>query len=114
MVDIYFDHLLAGNFIDYSKTPLNEYSKNVYEVYLAHQNILPAGSSRFLEYVVKNNIYSAYSEIEGIQKVLFHLSGRIKHNVQLNESRMLFENNALELQTLFKSFFDEAMNTFLK
>lgn len=112
LVDIYFDHLLAKNFKKYHEHDLDFFSKNVYQVYNQHQHLLPQSSSRFLQYVVKNNIYTAYADIRGIETVLFQLSQRIKHNVSLDESLETFIKNENELQDNFISFFSEAMIEF--
>lgn len=112
LVDIYFDHLLAKNFMDYSNVSLNDFSQRVYEIYHSHTNLLPEGSQRFLQYVIKNNIYSNYSTIVGIERVLYHLSHRIKHGVQLNDSVNLFDSNETEMNMCFTVFFKEALSEF--
>ena len=113
LVDIYFDHLLAKNFEDYSKISLTDFSSQVYTIYSNHQHLLPQSSARFLEYVIKNNIYHTYSKSIGIETVLFHLSNRIKHQVKLDESLELFHQNELKLQDGFKIFFNEALEQFM-
>ncbi len=113
LVDIYFDHLLAKSFEKYSSTPLHEFSHAVYRIYADHTHHLPQSSSRFLDYVMKNNVYHAYASSEGIEKVLYHLSHRIQHNVQLDASMRLFEANESELIKSFDIFFTDACKTFL-
>jgi acyl carrier protein phosphodiesterase len=113
LIDIYFDHFLAKNFTNYSNMPLKEFCEMVYKTYIENQHHLPKSSSNFLEYVIKNNIYHAYSSIEGIEKVLFHLSHRIKHGVMLNESIALFKENEAELEANFKLLFKDAVTEFL-
>src|SRR6476646_3841157 len=71
LVDIYFDYFLAKNFSAYSSRPLDVFSKNVYEVYTNHAPLLPKSSSGFLDYVIRNDIYKAYSDLDGIEKVLY-------------------------------------------
>lgn len=108
LVDIYFDHLLASRFGEYSQTTLTDFSRHVYSVYMGHHNLLPNGSQRFLEYVVKNNIYHSYASLAGIEKVLFHLSQRIKHGVQLHDSVPVFNAQLPQIQTAFEAFFNDA------
>lgn len=113
LIDIYSDHFLAKNFENYSGTPLRDFSELAYKTYSQNQHHLPKSSSNFLEYVIKNNIYNAYSSIEGIEKVLFHLSHRIKHSVMLNESINLFRENEEELKSNFDTLFRDAIKEFL-
>lgn len=113
LIDIYFDHLLAKNFNSYSGIALKEFCDNVYSIYTQNQNILPKSSSNFLDYVLKNNIYYEYSSLQGIERVLFHLSYRIKHNVMLNESIVLFKQHEKELEENFFIFFKDAIKEFI-
>jgi acyl carrier protein phosphodiesterase len=114
LVDIYFDHFLAKNFSAFSKIPLNDFSKNVYNIYVQHEQILPKSSSGFLEYVIKNNIYYAYAGIDGIERVLYHLSHRIKHNVRMDSSIKLFKDNEEKLLESFNLLFNDAIKEFIK
>lgn len=113
LVDIYFDHLLASNFAHYSIIELPVFTTNVYEVYKKNNHVLPYTSSRFLGYVLENNIYNAYSKIEGIEKVLFHLSHRINHGIMLNESVNMFTSHQEELSSNFKEFMKDIRKEFI-
>jgi len=112
LVDIYFDHLLAKNFKDHSPIPLNEFSKNVYTVYSENRSLIPQSSARFLDYVLQNNVYTSYADINGIERVLNHLSHRIKHKSQLDDSVKLFTENKALLQESFDVFFEDVINEF--
>ena len=112
LVDIYFDYFLAKNFNNYSNNSLNEFSLNVYDTYSAHKQLLPTSSFNFLEYVIKNNIYYNYSTLSGIEKVLFHLSHRIKHPIMLNDSIIILKQHEKELEENFKLLFDDALIKF--
>lgn len=112
LVDMYFDYFLAKNFNSYHKLQLTDFSEKVYGVYQQHYSLLPNGSQRFLGYAIQNNIYSAYGQLEGIEKVLNHLSHRIKHNVALDQSIHLFRKHEHEMQKYFDEFFSEIMTRF--
>jgi acyl carrier protein phosphodiesterase len=114
LVDIYFDHLLAKDFGKHAPIDLSQFSKNVYQVYCEHEKYLPESSSRFLAYVIKNNIYQAYGTKEGIAQVLYHLSHRIGHKVPLHESTRLFEDNITMLQANFDEFIKDLKKEFLQ
>ncbi|MDX2173450.1 MAG: ACP phosphodiesterase [Bacteroidota bacterium] len=112
LIDIYFDYFLAKNFHEHSPIPLPEFCINTYSVYQQNVNVLPQGSQQFLNYVLKNNIYEGYGTIKGIETVLFHLSKRINHDIWLNESIILFQQNETELYQHFNTFFKDAKNNF--
>lgn len=113
LIDIYFDYFLAKDFSKYSEISLSEFSKKVYKIYSDNQSLLPKSSSRFLEYVIQNNVYLSYSSIHGIETVLNHLSHRIKHRVQLDDSIKLFKEHETELQQHFDAFFKDAAHRFI-
>jgi acyl carrier protein phosphodiesterase len=112
LVDIYYDHLLARNFGSYSNEALDVFSKKVYGIYSENEVHFPQSSSGFLAYAIKNNIYTAYGSTEGIERVLTHLSQRIRHGVDLEKSLELFMKNEKEIFHLFESFFREALAEF--
>ena len=107
LVDIYFDHFLARSFHDYHPEDLDVFSLRVYAIYQNSQHLLPESSSRFLTYLVKNNIYQTYAELSGIKTVLRHLSHRIGHQVALDESIELFLGAEKDLELNFTAFMKE-------
>jgi acyl carrier protein phosphodiesterase len=114
LIDIYFDYFLAKNFDRYSGISLTEFSERAYQLYKAHEYLLPEQSSRFLDYVLKNNVYQSYSGIEAIERVLSHLSLRIGHGVRLEGSIPVFKMHEEHLQNNFTSFFEDLTTRFLK
>lgn len=113
LIDIYFDYFLAKDFDKYSSLPLNQFSQNVYGIYKKSEILLPASSLRFLEYVTKNNIYLSYASFAGITQVLNHLSHRIKHRVQLDDSVNIFIVEEKKLQENFDLFMKDLMKEFM-
>jgi acyl carrier protein phosphodiesterase len=111
-VDVFFDHLLAKRFEEFSAISLEDFSERTYETYSRNKHVFPESSDRFLEYVLKNNIYASYALPEGIEKVLYHLSHRIGHDVRLDYSVRLFERNEKELQKAFTGFMKDAIAEF--
>lgn len=114
LVDIYFDHLLARDFETFSATPLQKFSANAYTIYDSARPYLPESSGRFLDYLLKNDLYRSYASIDGIERVLFHLSHRIGHGVRLDKSLPVFLSNESILQTQFTTLFELLIARFLK
>jgi acyl carrier protein phosphodiesterase len=112
LVDIFFDHLLAKKFGEFSTSSLTEFSEETYEVYSKNAHVFPPSSNRFLEYVLKNNIYSSYATEEGIEKVLYHLSHRMRHQVRLDHSMKLFMDHEQTIERAFESFMKDAISEF--
>ncbi len=107
IVDVFYDHYLASNWIDYSTESLDEYTKNIYSIIEEHKSALPLKSQMFSEYMLKYNILSAYAELDGIERVLRGMSTRTRFisNMEnaifdLKESYPLYENE-------FKRFYPD-------
>lgn len=112
LVDVLFDHLLASAFDNFSNMPLQTFSENVYDVYTRYRSQLPEHSTRFLSYLLKNNLYSAYASEEGIQRVLFHLSQRIGGNLRLDHAMPLFVDHREQLELCFREVFGDLSRKF--
>ena len=93
--------------------PLDEFSMRVYEVYERAKAILPQSGERFLSYVLQNSIYQSYATSEGIERVLYHLSHRIRHDVRLDKSLPAFLENESALKTNFDLLFGDLRQRFM-
>lgn len=108
IVDIFYDHFLAKNWLTYSPMPLHEFADKVYGTLMHNQTDLPRGVKEMLPYMISNNWLVSYSTTSGIEKILGQMSRRVKHTqvnmelsvAELKEHYTLFENE-------FESFFPE-------
>lgn len=107
IVDIYYDHFLATNWNDYSGQPLNDFSKNIYQIIKDNHILLPLKSAQFAKYMFHYNVLEAYAKLEGIDRVLKGMAHRttFESNMEkaihdLKEHFQLFENE-------FKLFFPQ-------
>lgn len=112
LVDIYFDHLLASDFKSFHTEELKDFNSRIYQVYTDYRNLMPESSSRFLSYLLQNNLYQQYASLEGITRVLGHLSHRIGHQVELQASAGDFTKHQTELSRHFKAFMPELQERF--
>ena len=112
LIDFYFDHLLAGQFEEFSKIQLQEFANRSYQVYHEHSVYLPQKSKNFLSYMVANNVYFRYSKLEGIETILKHFSHRINHRIALERSLNVFKENQESLESNFNAFMLEAIEKF--
>jgi acyl carrier protein phosphodiesterase len=114
LVDIFYDHFLARDFRNITGENLKTFVERHYEIYQAYINEMPPGAKRFLDYAVKNNIFESYSDIVKVYTVLSHLSHRIGHSVQLQQSAVFFSRHERDLEGQFNRFFEEALAEFIK
>jgi acyl carrier protein phosphodiesterase len=109
LVDIYTDHFLARDFLALTGEPLDLFARRHYDIYRENERILPVSARRFLDYVTRNDVFSAYARLDGIETVLSHLSHRIGRNVALQGSLDLFLSNEAELHARFSEMFRDAV-----
>ncbi|MCD6068864.1 MAG: hypothetical protein K0S33_3690 [Bacteroidetes bacterium] len=110
LIDVYFDHLLAKHFGNYSTIPLNEFAIHTYDILRPWQYLFPENAGRFFGYMLKENILLRYADLEGIEQVLKGITYRIKNRMILNESLQLFIENEDLLYEYFVEFFEDIRN----
>jgi acyl carrier protein phosphodiesterase len=90
IVDIFYDHFLARNWKEFSDEPLNEYSQRIYALLEKHSAEFPERPRHMLPFMKDHDWLMAYTEIEGIRRVLSGMSRRAKF-----ESKMELATDAL-------------------
>lgn len=107
IIDILYDHYLAVNWKNYSDIPLFEYSKNIYGLIKKHEQILPEKSKLFMQYMIKNDILNAYSNLNGIEKVLKGMAQRTSFESNMNLSIKEIKEYYLLFEEEFYQFFPD-------
>jgi acyl carrier protein phosphodiesterase len=107
IVDIYYDHFLAKNWRNYSKTPLKVFVNGFYDLLEENYGILPDGVQRMMPYMITDNWLYNYSKMEGIDRVLNGMNRRTKNKSNMNFAILDLEDHYTEFEKEFTSFFDE-------
>lgn len=107
IVDIYYDHFLAKNWMDYSDTPLQEFVAGFYELLKSNYDILPLGTQRMMPYMISDNWLYNYSNLEGISRVLNGMNQRTRHKSNMNLAILDLKAHYSDFEKEFKSFFAE-------
>ena len=110
LMDMIYDHYLAKNFKNYSKSDLQPFCSNIYDLLHDYKNYLPEHAKRFYSYMVEHNVLFNYSTLQGMEIVLTHLNHRIRHRYQLQDSIKLIKEQSLEIEEEFFIFFDDLNN----
>ncbi len=105
IIDIFYDHMLAANWSDYSSDPLFDYAQEFYASLQANKEILPAKISRVSEYMIRNDWLTSYADTGGIQQVLEGMNRRTggRGSLDLAIEDLLSEYEGFEAD--FKQFF---------
>jgi acyl carrier protein phosphodiesterase len=107
IIDIFYDYFLAKNWANYSATPLDVYTKSVYDLFDEISSELPKKSQQFIKYMIEYNILFNYQYKEGIAKVLNGMNSRTKGKSQMNLAIEDLQNLETELQEDFTLFFKD-------
>ena len=107
IVDLYYDHFLAKNFLDYSSVDLDNYTQKTYEILVTRKEELPPGVQHFLPFMVERNWLLSYSSLEGIERVLTGLSKRVNFENRMNEAIHDLKAGYPAFEADFREFFPE-------
>ncbi|MBG6111644.1 acyl carrier protein phosphodiesterase [Flavobacterium sp. CG_9.10] len=107
IVDVFYDHFLAKNWVNYSDENLDTYVANFYQSLLDNTAILTERTLGMMPYMIKYNWLESYQTIDGIDKILTQMDSRTK-----NESKMRFASAELkeyyaDFEKEFTEFFKE-------
>lgn len=78
LVDVFYDHLLASNWPNIDRRPLQDYCAAVYRLIAERLPDLPAASHPALALMAREDWLTRYARIEGIAGVLERMSHRAR------------------------------------
>lgn len=110
LVDIFYDHFLAKNWLDFSGVSLQEFSLKIYQFLQQNKSILPDSLKRVLPNIINRDLLASYAEIQGIDTALKRLSVRVKRENNLGDASEELINNYEGLQSDFYRFFPELID----
>jgi len=76
IVDIFYDHFLAKNWLLFSKIPLSNYAQYCYDILDRNSAIIPEKANYAFHYMKEQNWLYNYQSIEGIGRALLGMSRR--------------------------------------
>lgn len=107
LIDIWFDHLLAGDFTRWSAEPLPDFNARVHRVLEAGGTHLPEGLQRFAHYLRRNDLPLRYRERPMIAQVLAGVGSRLRRDNPLAAGLDAIAPVEPQLQAAFQAFFPD-------
>jgi len=83
IVDIFYDHFLAGNWQEYSNTPLEDFASHAYATILRFENLLPPRAKQILPHMIANNWLVNYAKLEGINRAMQGMARRASFQTEM-------------------------------
>ncbi len=107
LVDIFYDHFLAKNWLSYSSVELKKFSANVYESLNNNYPILPNPIKKMLPFLIKYDWLTSYAHLSGIQLVLNGMAKRTSFVSNIEKAIPDFEKDYELFETEFSIFFPQ-------
>ena len=107
LIDVFYDHFLAGEWDRYSTIPLEELLREVYASFPAHEAELPPVAFARLMGIREGNWLGAYAEMNGVRRALKGIGRRFRKPVPLEEATEQLPLHELALRADFAEFFPE-------
>ena len=107
IMDIYYDHILASNWNEYSDKPLQSFANSQYRLIEDNIALLPDRTMMWFSYMRHNNLLYNYSKLEDIDLVFRRMDQRFGGvsgmRTAVNELKLFINEYATE----FKEFFED-------
>ncbi|WP_292900675.1 acyl carrier protein phosphodiesterase [Nonlabens sp.] len=110
IVDMYYDHFLAANWLDFHEMPLSDYVQGFYKDLQEQHDILPERVQRFLPYMIEQNWLYNYATVEGISRIFEQMNHRTKGKSNMNFAPIELLKYYQELEKHFRIFFKDLKN----
>ena len=107
IIDIFYDHMLAKNWVSYSNVPLATYTQRFYQKLSRHHEVLPEKVKYMSTYLIREDWLLSYAELRGIQKVLEGMNRRTRGISEMNLAMDDLQEHYDDFENDFKLFFKE-------
>jgi acyl carrier protein phosphodiesterase len=107
VIDMFYDHVLAKNFHQYSTISLGEYAENFYELLEKRKAEIPEPMERMVKSMVTRNWLLGYKSYEGIEWALTGISKRLSFESGIENATEELRKDYDLYEAEFQLFFPE-------
>jgi acyl carrier protein phosphodiesterase len=107
LLDVFYDHILAREWADFSPTPFSEFTAEIYGSFDRHRDDLPPEVHARLTQMKAADLLSSYRHLSGVSAALDRITSRLSRPVPLAAAVGLLEKHYGAYQSEFKSFLPE-------
>ncbi len=107
IVDVFYDHFLAGDWQAYHHLELNAFSARCYSLFREHIQLLPDRTVHMLSYMEPQDWLSGYATLQGIRHALTGLSRRTSFDSNMQHAHLALEESYDDFRDEFGRFFPE-------
>lgn len=107
IMDIFYDHFLAKNWVKYHSVPLQEYTASFYRILENNYDILTDRTKGMMPHMISHNWLGSYATIEGIGRILTQMDHRTQNKSGMKNSVNQLQEYYEVFEAEFTDFFDE-------
>jgi acyl carrier protein phosphodiesterase len=107
VADVFMDHFLARNFVEFAGENLASFTEQIYAELASQQAVFPAAVLQFFPHLVAHNWLLHYAELEGIASALLGLSRRASPGSGMDTAAEELRRNYAAYEADFREFFPE-------
>ncbi|WP_297764815.1 acyl carrier protein phosphodiesterase [uncultured Muriicola sp.] len=107
VIDVYYDHFLAKNWLKYSEEPLETFVERFYALLSEYYELLPEPTKKMMPYMIGDNWLLNYAHIKGIDKVLKGLYRRTGKRSNMDKAVLDLQKHYDLFESEFHSFFKD-------
>jgi acyl carrier protein phosphodiesterase len=110
VTDIYYDHFLARNWVEYSDVELSSFSSNVYLILARRFLLLPSRIKKLLPFLIAQNWLTGYANLVDLARVFKGMDRRTGYISGMNNAIVVLELNYNDLYDDFTEFYPQLQN----
>ena len=107
IMDVVYDHLLAQHWNDFHDQPLAEFAQDFYRETELRKETIPQKMQRLFQLMQEQDWLVEYSRVEGLERILFHMSKRTSFPSNFPKAVAVVEENKMLLFPAFADFYHE-------
>lgn len=110
VIDMFYDHILAKNFHQYSEITLEKYAQNFYDLLEKRKSEIPEPMDRMVKSMVSRNWFLGYQTYEGIEWALTGISKRLSFVSGIENATEELRKDYDLYEEEFQKFFPDLIN----
>jgi acyl carrier protein phosphodiesterase len=107
LIDVFYDHILAQDWLRYCDVPLAEWTPAVYAQFKAHSRSLHPQIALGLTRMAEDDWLGSYATVEGIDEILRRMSHRLSRPNLLGEAAPQLVAHLAGIREDFHAFFPQ-------
>lgn len=107
IVDIFYDHFLAKNWHDYSRSQLEDFARHVYSTLQRCDDLLPDRAKQLLPHMVADNWLVNYGKLEGINRAMQGMAKRASFRTEMASALKDLQKDYQKFGNDFRIFFPD-------